>query len=231
MESFGELVAGVAHEINNPLAFVLGHLTTALRCLQALRGELTEPLPQPAAAQLERAEDRLTGMDQGLTRIRDLVLKLRTFSRLDEGERKFASVRANVESVLTILAHRLRDRIEVVTHFDDVDTIECYPGLLNQGIMNLVSNAIDAIAESGSIEITTCKRDDVYLVSVCDTGQGIPEEIRSRVFEPFFTTKGVGEGTGLGLSITYAIAQRHGGTLKLLPRENGGTCAELHLRV
>ncbi len=229
MASLGGLVAGVAHEINNPLAFVLGHLNTAQKSLQLLRERLTEPLPSAGALQLERADDRLQGMHQGLERIQDLVLKLRTFSRLDEGERKSASVRENVESVLTILAHRLRDRIEVVTQFGEPDVIECYPGLLNQGIMNLVSNAVDAIEGTGTIEIATGRRGDQYVVWVSDTGKGIPEDIRTRVFEPFFTTKPVGQGTGLGLSITYSIANRHGGTLELMSRETGGTRAELRL--
>lgn len=229
MASLGELVAGVAHEINNPLSFVLGHLTTAQRSLHALRAAVPELLNSAALPQWERAEDRLTGMQHGLERIRDLVLKLRTFSRLDEGERKVASVKENVESVLTILGHRLRDQIHIVTRYDDVDLVECYPGLLNQGIMNLVSNAIDALGGSGTIEITTRKRGQTYIVSVADDGPGIPEEVRARVMEPFFTTKPVGQGTGLGLSITYSIAQRHGGTLRLLSREGGGTCAELEI--
>jgi signal transduction histidine kinase len=231
MASLGELVAGVAHEINNPLAFVLGHLNTAQKSLQVLRDSLPEPLPANGTAQLARADERLLGMHAGLTRIQDLVLKLRTFSRLDEGERKAASVKENVESVLTILAHRLRDRITVVTTYGEPDVIDCYPSLLNQGIMNLVSNAIDAIDGPGTIEITTGKRNGCYVVSVSDTGKGVPKELRERVFEPFFTTKPVGQGTGLGLSITYTIAQRHGGTLVLLPREGGGTCANLQLAI
>jgi two-component system, NtrC family, sensor kinase len=229
MASLGELVAGVAHEINNPLSFALGHLNTAQKSLQLLREQLVEPLPAAASTQFDRAYDRLVGMHQGLERIQELVLKLRTFSRLDEGERKVASVRENVEAVLTILAHRMRDRIEVITNFGEPDIIECYPSLLNQGIMNLVANAVDAIEGTGKIEITTGQREGGYVVSICDTGKGIPDEIRARVLEPFFTTKPVGQGTGLGLSITYSIAQRHGGNLKLLPRTAGGTCAELHL--
>ena len=229
MASLGQLVAGVAHEINNPLSFALAHLATAQGCLQSLRDSLASPLPSQSAAYLERADDRMTGMLDGLARIRNLVLKLRTFSRLDEGERKTASIKENVEAVLTILGHRLRDRITVTTRFGEPDLVDCYPNLLNQAIMNLVSNAIDAIDGPGSVVITTGRRDDVYVVSVSDSGKGVPEEIRSRVFEPFFTTKAVGEGTGLGLSISYSIAQKHGGTIKLLPIATGGTLAELHI--
>jgi two-component system NtrC family sensor kinase len=127
------------------------------------------------------------------------------------------------------LEHRFRDRIKVETHLGYPDVIECFPSLLNQALMNLVSNAIDAIAEEGVVSITCGASDDAYVIAVSDTGHGIPEELRQRVLEPFFTTKPVGLGTGLGLSITYSIVQKHGGTLELLPRTGGGTIATIRL--
>jgi two-component system NtrC family sensor kinase len=146
----------------------------------------------------------------GAQRIRDLVLKLRTFSRLDEGTRGKVSVKECVMSVLTILEHRFKDRIEVHSHFGYPDMIECFPSLLNQAIMNLVSNAIDANEDGGKIWITTGADTNDYVIAVADTGHGIPEELRQRVLEPFFTTKPIGEGTGLGLSITDSIVRTHG---------------------
>jgi two-component system NtrC family sensor kinase len=226
MASLGQLVAGVAHEINNPLAFALGHLATVRSSL----GQVEKAAGNEALATSQpwnKAVTRLAEMNQGLLRIQDLVLRLRTFSRLDEGARKSIDMRETVESVLTILQHRIDPRIEVTTHFGEPCEVECYPEPLTQAIMNLVSNALDAIAERGAISITTGADGSDYRIAVSDTGQGIPEEIRERVVEPFFTTKPVGQGTGLGLSITYSIAKKHGGALELRPRQGGGTVATI----
>jgi len=229
MASLGELVAGVAHEINNPLSFTLAHVTTVERSLAAIKPSWR---PEPALApHWERANSRLHEMRIGLSRIQELVVKLRTFSRLDEGERKRVSVRESVESALTILHHRLGTRIEVVTHFSEPDVLDCYAGLLNQAVMNLISNAIDAISGPGTITITSNVSDGWFELVVEDTGSGIAPEIRERMFEPFFTTKAVGDGVGLGLSITYSIAKKHGGDVELRPRDGGGTLAVLRFPV
>jgi two-component system NtrC family sensor kinase len=187
------------------------------------------PVSESAQHNLQRASDRSHEMTLGLSRIRELVVKLRTFSRLDEGERKRISVRECVEAVLTILGHRLRGRVEVITSFGATDEIECYASLLNQAIMNLVSNAIDAMAGTGRLEISTGAEGERYTIAISDTGPGIPPELRERVLEPFFTTKPVGEGTGLGLSITYSIVQKHGGTLELREAPGGGTLAVISI--
>ena len=225
MASLGELVAGVAHEINNPLAFVLSHLKTARASLSKVHEEVAPLSSESASAHWERARSRLEELDAGLQRIRSLVVKLRTFSRLDEGERERISVRDCIESVLAILGHRLEDRIRVETQFGEPDLVECYPALLNQAIMNLVSNSIDSIEGRGTISISAGIDGDGYAIAVLDTGVGILEEHRQRVFEPFFTTKPVGQGTGLGLSITYSIIKKHGGTLELRDRDGRGTLA------
>jgi two-component system NtrC family sensor kinase len=229
MASLGTLVAGVAHEINNPLSFALSHLDTVQRSLAFLHGEMEPALSDAGRDHWSRARSRLTEMGGGLERIRDLVLKLRTFSRLDEGERKVASIREAVESVLTILDHRLKDRILVQCNFGEPERIECFPGPLNQALMNLISNAIDAVEDNGTIAISTGLDGDGFVISIVDSGAGIPSAIRDRVLEPFFTTKPVGHGTGLGLSITYSIVQRHGGTLELSDAEGGGTKAVVRL--
>ncbi len=229
MASLGELVAGVAHEINNPLAFVTSHLNTVERSMVKLEGALDPTAREATSEQRERAKHRLREMAGGLSRIRDLVLKLRTFSRLDEGERKTVNMEDSVNSLLTILGHRLRGRITVVTKFGEPALLDCYPGPLNQAMMNLVSNAIDAIKGPGTITITTGTAENAYLIRIADTGPGIPPELRERVFDPFFTTKPVGEGTGLGLSITYSIVRKHGGTLELSSGDEGGTVADIRL--
>jgi two-component system NtrC family sensor kinase len=190
-----------------------------------LKPELAELVTAPR----QRAADRLRELSVGLSRIQELVGKLRTFSRLDEGERKRVSVRESVESVLMILRHRLGDRITVTTEFAEPDALDCYASLLTHAVMNLVTNAMDANENEGTVTITTGIRNGWFVLLVADTGRGIPDELRERVFEPFFTTKAVGEGTGLGLSITYSIAKKHGGELELSPRDGGGTVAALRL--
>jgi two-component system NtrC family sensor kinase len=231
MASLGELVAGVAHEINNPLAFVLSHLDTVRKKLALVEAELPAPWPAAVDAHWQLANERLRETRPGLERIRELVVKLRTFSRLDEGERKSVSIRECVESVLTILGHRLKDRFEVVTEFGEPDVIDCYASLLNQAVMNLVSNAIDAMGESGSLRIATGASGETYSIVVSDTGPGIPAALRERVLEPFFTTKPVGQGTGLGLSITYSIVRKHEGTLELSEPEGGGTSVAIRFPI
>jgi len=232
MASLGELVAGVAHEINNPLAFVLSHVETIRRSLEQFREDVPATLPDRAETQWQRAHSRLTEVQVGLTRIRDLVLKLRTFSRLDEGERQVASVSECVDSVLTILGHRLKDEISVVRRLDAPDRLDCYPALLNQVLMNVLANAIDAIEAvggGGTITIGTRVDADRFEITVADDGCGIAPEIGDRVFEPFFTTKPVGQGTGLGLSIAYSIVKKHEGDLRLTDAEGGGTIATIRL--
>jgi len=229
MASLGELVAGVAHELNNPLAFALAHVDTVERGLAAIQPAWE---PEPALAPHgRRAVARLQELRLGLSRIQELVTKLRTFSRLDEGERKSVSVRESVESVLTILQHRAGELVTVVTHFGEPDRLDCYAGLLNQAVLNLVSNSLDAIEGQGTITISTGVSNGWFELMVTDTGCGISDEIRDRVFEPFFTTKKVGAGTGLGLSITYSIAQKHGGNVELRPRDGGGTLATFRFPV
>jgi two-component system NtrC family sensor kinase len=223
MASLGELVAGIAHEINNPLAFVMSHLETVRRSLAQVEEELTAPLSETARHSWQRASDRLRETGPGLERIAELVLKLRTFSRLDEGERKCVSMRECVESVLTILGHRLREGVTVETRYGEPDEVDCFPGLLNQALLNLVANSIEAMGGRGTLRIRVGAEGEQYCVVVEDTGPGIPAHLRERVVEPFFTTKPVGEGTGLGLSITYSIAQKHGGTLELRDAVGGGS--------
>ncbi len=229
MASLGELVAGIAHEINNPLAFALSHLDTVLRCVVPIEAASDLLLSDGARPHWSKMKSRLGEMHLGLNRIRDLVVKLRTFSRVDGDERGVANVKECVDSVLTILGNRLRDRIEVECEFGEPATIECFPGLLNQAIMNLVANSTDAIEGEGRIRVTGRAVEDRYVLIVADSGAGIPAELRQRIFEPFFTTKSVGHGTGLGLSITYSIVTKHGGTIRVDCPPEGGTTMTMTL--
>ena len=229
MASLGELVAGIAHEINNPLAFAISHLDTAQKSLARVEAEHGPSFSEASTQHFGRASNRLHEMSLGLQRIRELVIKLRTFSRLDEGERKRVNVRECIESVLTILKHRLKDRILVELSLGAPEELECFPGLMNQALLNLLANSIEAIAGEGRIAIVTNLADSAYSIAVTDSGPGIPVELRSRVFEPFFTTKPVGQGTGLGLSITYSIVEKHGGTIDVDCPESGGTTMSIRL--
>jgi two-component system NtrC family sensor kinase len=229
MASLGELVAGVAHEINNPLSFALNHLGTTRRSLEQFRVDLAAGDSQRAEERWQRAGARLNETEHGLERIRDLVLKLRAFSRLDEGERKVVSIAECIDSVLMILGHRLQDRVRVTLELGPVDWVDCYPALLNQVLLNLVANSIDAIEGSGSITLRTGVEDGMFVISVTDTGCGIPNGMQDRIFEPFFTTKPVGQGTGLGLSIAYSIVKKHEGTLELRAASEGGTIATIRI--
>jgi two-component system NtrC family sensor kinase len=223
MASLGELVAGIAHEINNPLSFALGHLDTVKRSWGRLDSKLGGALTEQLRPEWQRALERLGELQLALQRIGDLVLRLRTFSRLDEGEQQVVSMRESIESVLIILEHRLRDRIRIVTHFGEPDRVYCYSSLINQALLNLISNAVDAITDRGSITLATGAEGSEYRITVADTGSGIAESIRGRVFDPFFTTKPVGQGTGLGLPISYSILKKHGGDLELGAGPEGGT--------
>jgi two-component system, NtrC family, sensor kinase len=223
MASLGQLVAGIAHEINNPLAFVLNNLFIVESGLDSLGPEMEPHLAELSVGKLRKARARLGEMREGLDRVKELVLDLRTFSRLDEGEFKTVNVVEAIDAVLLLLKHRMNGRIPVEKHYADSRMLYCYAGRLNQVLMNLVANAVDAIAGEGTIAITTSQTPEAFLISVRDTGTGIPEAIRGKIFDPFFTTKPVGQGTGLGLAISYGIVQDHGGSIEVQSEEGVGT--------
>jgi len=222
MASLGELVAGIAHEINNPLAYVMSHLDTVEQSLDKVAHKLAGDLPHGERSQFEKARTRLGDMRGGLERVRDLVLKLRTFSRLDEGAFKKVDARESIESVLTILRHRLGDKVTIKASYAADNVVGCFPAPLNQVVMNLLSNAIDAVEGGGRIEVRTERDATAFRIVVADDGPGVAPGIRERLFEPFFTTKPVGKGMGLGLSIAYRIVQAHKGTIDVLDKKGGG---------
>ncbi len=245
MSSLGQLVAGVAHEINNPVSFIYSNLGPARCYIQDLfellrQYEVHYTHTSPAVEETLEAIDYeflkedlmklLASMQLGADRIKQIVLSLRTFSRMDEAEFKAVDLHANLDSTLTILEHRLKAQprqaaITVVKEYGELPLVECYAGQLNQVFMNLLGNAIDAVearrladdlTEPPAIRITTSQRDrDHVTISIHDNGTGIPAALQSRLFDPFFTTKPVGSGTGMGLSISYQIVtERHHGTLQ-----------------
>jgi two-component system NtrC family sensor kinase len=220
MASLGELVAGIAHEINNPLAFILAHQATVQRLLGKIGP--ADIVAEPARAAIARAQDRATAMGAGLRRIQDLVLNLRRFSRLDEGGFQLVDIFEAIDTVLTLLGPKLGERITVGRRYEGPPVLWCSPALLNQVVMNIVSNAADAIEGPGRIEISTMAEDGTYVITIADSGPGIPPDLQERVFEPFFTTKPIGSGTGLGLAIAYTVVQAHKGAITVGRSPLGG---------
>jgi two-component system NtrC family sensor kinase len=223
MASLGQLVAGIAHEINNPLAFVVNNLFIVESGLEGLWREMEPLLSEASALRLRKARTRLGEMREGLDRVKELVLDLRTFSRLDEGEFTTVDVVETIDAVLLLLKHKMNGRIVVEKHYVAERTLYCYSGRLHQVLMNLLGNAVDAIAGEGKIAIATSHTSGDFLIAIRDTGAGIPEDIRTKIFDPFFTTKPIGQGTGLGLAISYGIVQDHGGSIEVKSEEGSGT--------
>ena len=258
MSSLGQLVAGVAHEINNPVNFIYGNLTHARDYIQSLLGFVAllrqeQPsLPPTVAAYADRIDldfleedlpKLLNSMELGSERIRGIVHSLRIFSRLDESDLKRVDIHEGIDSTLTILNHRLKGsdtqpEIAIDKHYDrTLPPIECYAGQLNQVFMNLLTNAIDALDEAGTPEptITICTEaaDPATLrIRITDNGPGIPAAIQSKIFDAFFTTKPVGKGTGMGLSISYqVITERHRGSLQCSTAPGPGTTFTIEIPV
>ena len=259
MSSLGQLVAGVAHEINNPINFIYGNLSHAHQYAEDLLNLIQlydERYPDPGAVIQESAEaidlnfikedlpKILRSMKMGADRIREIVLLLRNFSRLDESEMKQVDIHEGINNTLIILAHRLKSKsiecpgIQVVKDYGQLPPVQCYAGQLNQVFMNILTNAIDAIDEynkqrsleeiknhPSTIWICTQVLDrNQVIVLIGDNGSGMSEEVRGKLFDPFFTTKPVGSGTGLGMSISYQIiVEKHGGQLECISAPGQGT--------
>ncbi|MBD0313209.1 MAG: HAMP domain-containing protein, partial [Microcoleus sp. T3-bin5] len=258
MSSLGQLVAGVAHEINNPVNFIHGNLVHTQEYTQDLLGFVQlyqQHYPNPAEEIQIAAEEidleflqedlpkMLSSMKMGTDRIRQIVLSLRNFSRMDEAEFKAVDIHEGINSTLLILQHRLKDRperpsIEVIQDYGSLPLVECYAGQLNQVFMNILTNAIDALengnasrtfqdiqANPNQIKIMTSVVDGRWVqIAIADNGPGIPPDIQQQIFNPFFTTKPIGKGTGMGMSISYQIiTEKHNGKLECFSTPGEGT--------
>lgn len=272
MASLGQVVAGIAHEINNPVSFIYGNIALAVdyaRDLVCLLKLYRHHYPQPVAEitdELEKiepdfiAEDYpklLNSMKDGASRISQIVLSLRNFSRLGEEKHKPVDIHEGIDNTLVILQHRLKEanktgEIEVIKHYSQLPIVTCYASLLNQVFMNLLTNAIDALeiqpyprkitistsvssdSESAALNNRDAKfvtQDDrSVMILIADNGCGMSEEVRDHIFDPFFTTKAVGRGTGLGLAISHDIVvEKHRGKISCISAPGLGT--ELILQI
>lgn len=257
MSGLGQLVAGIAHEINNPISFISGNL---IHFIEYAEGLLTlvelyeQAFPDlPIAIQdfkesldldfvREDLPRLISSIRGGSDRIREIVVKLRNFSRMDESERKEADIHEGIDSTLVMLQHRLdANQIELSKEYGELPPVECYPGQLNQVFINILMNAIDAVSDrpevspgkalseggetvNRKISIKTQLQGDVVAIRITDNGKGILPEVQNQIFNPFFTTKEVGQGTGLGLAISYEIiVKKHHGKIQCQSHPNQGT--------
>ena len=257
MSSLGKMVGGIAHEINNPVNFISGnveYINDYCDILMAVVKRYQECYPEPVPEIEQYCNDNdldflqddlpkiLKSVKLGVRRISDIVVSLKNFSRMDQSESKLVNIHEGIDSALAILQHRLKDHnnnleIEVIQNYGDLPQIECYAGKLNQVLMNILTNAIDALEEdwssasadeperTGKITISTSAiGSDRIEIKIADNGNGIPNAIQSKIFDPFFTTKPIGQGTGMGLAISHHIINElHKGQLTFNSHVGVGT--------
>ena len=247
MSSLGQMVAGIAHEINNPVNFIGGNIDYANQYIQDLADLVTlyqEYYPNPPDAIIQHIEDieleflredlpkTLSSMKMGADRIHEIVVSMRNFSRSDDGNMKSADIHEGIDSTLVILNHRLKQGIQVIKQYGKLPAVECSPAQLNQVFMNVIGNAIDALEEvkkgdkeySPTIWISTeVTADNTVTVKIRDNGPGIAPGCAQQIFDPFFTTKSIGKGTGLGLAISYQIVAKHHGKIEVNSQIGQGT--------
>ncbi|AMR30121.1 histidine kinase [Mucilaginibacter sp. PAMC 26640] len=242
MASLGQLTAGIAHEINNPINFVTSNVSPLKRDIEMMFNALAEIesvglsdfSTTEKAKKIQQYKDDvefdylnteiihlIEGISEGANRTAEIVKGLRFFSRLDEGDLKSADINEGLDATVFLVKHLLNNKIEIIKEYGDLPKIECYPGKLNQAFLNIITNAIYAVQkrfgnnEGGKITIITKSDKSNILLTIKDNGTGMDAKTQAKVFEPFFTTKDVGEGTGLGMSIVYNIIKKHNGAISV----------------
>jgi len=249
MASLGLLVAGVAHELNNPISYVHSNLEFIEDYTERLAGIIkahsgalhsADPVQHHGDERqestrvettLKTLRELITSCKEGTGRVKKIVLDLRVFSRTDDIGLVLTDLHEGIESTLNLLAKQYRDRIVVHRDYGSMPLVECYPSQINQVFMNLLQNAAQAIPGQGEVWIRTSADSGWVKIIIRDNGVGIPEDQLNRIFDPFFTTKPVGAGTGLGLSISYGIIEKHGGRIRATSKVGEGTEFTLELPV
>jgi len=249
MASIGQLAAGVAHEINNPMGFIISNLNSLQKYVNKIVSFI-ETMPQVAekvagdhsslcCAFMEQLTKQKQEMNldyilsdlndlvkeslEGADRVKKIVQNLKSFSHIDESELKMADINAGLENTINIIWNELKYKATVTKSYGDIPQTLCNPGQLNQVFMNILINAVQAIPKQGEITIKTWRENSHIYVAISDTGIGIPADRIDRIFEPFYTTKEVGKGTGLGLSIVYDIIKKHNAEIQVTSEINKGT--------
>lgn len=213
MASLGQLVAGVAHEINTPVASIKSNNSI-----------ISKLIPQIEQEDLKDMLSQINSIDkEAIARISNIVVSLKKFVRLDEAELQEANINKEIDLTLDLISHETKNRIEIEKHYGDIPPIKCYPNMLNQVFTNILVNACQAITEKGKIIITTDYKDGDLIVKIQDNGQGIPRENLNKIFTVGYTTKGVGVGTGLGLAISQKIIDKHRGKIQVNSEVGVGT--------
>ena len=251
MAAIGQLAAGVAHEINNPIGFISSNLNTLRKYVDrfgqfialidgAVQRGCTDEAREEIAVGRRRLKIDNIAQDihqlieeniDGAERVKTIVRDLKNFSRIDNQERQAANLNTCLDETLRIVWNELKYKATVIKEFGELPETECYPQQLNQVFVNILANAAQAIVDKGEIRIRTWAADGSIFIEISDNGPGVPQEIRNRLFEPFFTTKEVGKGTGLGLSISYDIVKKHGGDILVDSQPGQGTTFTVRIPV
>jgi len=252
LASIGQLAAGVAHEINNPVGYVYSNLGTLQKYIDNLFQMLESYEQLEALVGVDEAvlkdlqqlkqeldlnylkqdvRDLVSESREGIARVKGIVQDLKDFSHVDEAEWQWADLHRGLDSTLNIVNNEIKYKAEVVKEYGELPEVECLASQLNQVFMNLLVNAAHAIEDRGMITLRTGHENDKVWVAVSDTGSGITAENLKNIFDPFFTTKDVGTGTGLGLSLSYGIVQKHGGHIEVDSEVGKGTTFTVHLPV
>jgi len=249
MAGLGQLAAGIAHEINNPVGFLMSNLGTLNEYVNTFKkffdcyDQLFDSIDAKNEIGMQRCIDQVNALKEaedldfvlndiehlvsesaeGAERVKDIVLGLRNFARLDEAEIKEMDIHEGIESTLNVIWNVVKYKADVIKSYGDLPRLVCYPAQLNQVFMNLLTNAAQAIDDKGTIHIRTFVRDEQIVVEIEDTGKGILPEYLDKLFDPFFTTKPVGKGTGLGLAISHGIIEKHKGRISVQSEVGKGT--------
>jgi len=252
LASIGQLAAGVAHEINNPIGFVSSNISSLQKYVNGMLellvvyGPLEQAINDEAISEKinhikeeidydylkDDINDLLSESQDGIGRVKQIIQDLKDFSRVDSAETEWADLHQGINSTLNIVQNEIKYKAEVLKEYGEIPEIECVPAQINQVFMNLLVNAAHAMDEQGTITIRSGSDDNEKVwIQISDTGKGISQEHINKIFDPFFTTKPVGKGTGLGLSLSYGIIQNHGGQLEVQSEAGKGTVFTIHLPI
>ena len=229
LKSLGQLVAGVAHELNNPIGFVHANLQLIDEFVDKAASARDAGRGEEADRHREAIKKLLSRSREGTERVKQIVMDLRTFSRMDQADLQTAQLTDEIDRTLALMEPQLKGSIEVVRDYQPIPEVRCFPGQLNQVFLNLLMNACDVLEDGGMITIRTRPTPEGVRLRFEDTGPGIPPDAASRIFDPFFTTKEIGKGTGLGLSLSHGIIERHGGRIQILSEPGRGAIFEIEL--